>query len=182
MIFNLVGKKLWCRGLLGGSAPPGPPVSAQHWVEFLKHFLIFCKTKSARHGKFGGIEAAELLKRLCRLNSAICNESRLAARWFAHSCRAAQHNYNILKNQRNMKLQRRRDFAACSTKPLHKQHLAAPTYRAFSRRSLRGVVLTDVAKNTTTPSSTKRASHAFAWVRRGNFLATVVSTTLDFVL
>ena len=29
------------QGLAGGLRPPGPPVSAQHWVEFLEHFKVF---------------------------------------------------------------------------------------------------------------------------------------------
>ena len=51
VFFLFFGKKWWCRGLLGGSAPqtPGPPVSAQHWVEILEHLYFFCKTKSARY-------------------------------------------------------------------------------------------------------------------------------------
>ena len=40
------------QGLAGGLRPPGPPVSAQHWVELLEHFIYyFCKTKSARSCK-----------------------------------------------------------------------------------------------------------------------------------
>ena len=38
------------QGLAGGLRLPGPPVSAQHWVEFLEHFYFFWKTKSARIG------------------------------------------------------------------------------------------------------------------------------------
>ena len=50
--FFFFGKTWWCRGLLGGSAPqtprpPGPPVSAQHWVEFLEHFSFSAKFRPA---------------------------------------------------------------------------------------------------------------------------------------
>ena len=75
------------QGLAGGlrpHRPPGPPVSAQHWVEFLEHFqFVF-----AKRNKLGIGELQEtMLKRqyatvklsvICNLQSA----TKITACWF----------------------------------------------------------------------------------------------------